>query len=214
MRFFRFDDPVHQEVAELLPWLVNGTLAGMDRARVERHVSECIACRRELENLKALQNAIAQDDLDSSATQALAQLKARIVQDDPGRPRRRFHRSASRWRMPGLWLRGLLVAQFAALVFMAGAYLSRPSPQYFHTLAEPATAARGNVVVVFQAASTEREIREALLRVHAAIVGGPSIEGAYTLEVPDGEQRTVLEQLRQLPIVTFCEPAVLAPHAP
>jgi hypothetical protein len=208
MRFFRFDDPVHQEVTELLPWFANGTLAGIERARVERHVSECIACRGELENLRALQYAIANEDFDSGSTRAFAQLKARIEQGQARGTRDRFHALAARWHLSGVWARSLLIAQFAALVLIAMLYLYRPAPEYYHTLAAPTLAPRGDLVVVFQATTSEREIRDALLRVHARITDGPSAEGAYTLQVRDGEQQTALEQLRQLTIVRFCEPVV------
>src|SRR4051812_26542775 len=117
MRFFHFDDPVHQEVAELLPWLANDTLAGIERARVERHVSECIACRGELEQLRALRHAIAADELDSSSTRAFAQLKARI-EHDQSHAWRRFHGLTTVWHLSGVWARSLLVAQFAALVLI------------------------------------------------------------------------------------------------
>jgi hypothetical protein len=213
MRFFPFDDPVHREVAELLPWLANGTLAGVEKAKAARHVSECIACRRELEDLRALQDAIANDDLDSGATQAFAKLKTRIALDQPRSTQHLFDRLASRWHASDFWVRGLLVAQFAVLVLIAGAYLSRPVPQYYHTLAAPAAAARGDVVVVFQATTTEREIRDVLLRVHASIVDGPSGEGAYTLKVREGDPQAVLEQLRRQPEVKFCEPTLQPPRA-
>jgi hypothetical protein len=212
MRFFPFDDPVHREVAELLPWLANGTLAGVERARAAHHVSECIACRRELEDLRALQSAIANDDLDSGATQALAKLKARIQHDGSGRKHHLFHRAASRWHASDVLVRSLLVAQFAALALIAAAYLSRPDPQYYHTLAAPTIATGGDMVVVFRAATTEQEIRDVLLRVHASIVEGPSAEGAYTLKVREGEQQTVLEQLRQQPAVKLCEPVLQPPR--
>lgn len=211
MRFFRFDDPVHQEVAELLPWLVNDTLAGIERARVERHVSECIACRAELEQLRALRDAIAADQLDSSSTRAFAQLKARIERDE-SRTRRRFHALTAGWHLSGIWARGLLVAQFVALVLITALYLHRPAPELYHTLSAPTLAPRGDLVVIFQATTSEQDIRDVLVRLHASIVDGPSAEGAYTLKVREGKAEAVLEQLRRLPIVRFCEPVVEAPR--
>jgi len=101
MRFFPLDDPVHQEVAELLPWFANGTLVGRERVDVNRHVSECIACWRGLEDLRALQSAIRNDHVDSAATQAFAQLKTRIEQDESKRPRHVLYRVAFRWTAPG-----------------------------------------------------------------------------------------------------------------
>ena len=49
MRLFSFDDPVHREATLLLPWYVNGTLEGAERARTDRHVRECVACKGEVE---------------------------------------------------------------------------------------------------------------------------------------------------------------------
>ena len=37
MRLFNFDDPSHRDTTALLPWYLNGTLDGVERARVERH---------------------------------------------------------------------------------------------------------------------------------------------------------------------------------
>lgn len=39
----------HDHVADLLPWLVNGTLEADERLRVEEHLARCDACRGELD---------------------------------------------------------------------------------------------------------------------------------------------------------------------
>jgi hypothetical protein len=65
MRLFRFDDPAHAEASALLPWFANGTLNARERSSVERHVGECVACRRDLAELSHLQEALQEhDDLD------------------------------------------------------------------------------------------------------------------------------------------------------
>ena len=214
MRFFPLDDPVHQEVAELLPWFANGTLVGRERVDVNRHVSECIACWRGLEDLRALQSAIRNDHVDSAATQAFAQLKTRIEQDESKRPRHVLHRVAFRWNTSEVWVRSLLIAQFATLVLIAVAYLSHPAPQYYHTLAAPVTKARGDMTVIFEATASEREIRDVLLGVHASIVDGPSAEGTYTLQGRAGTGQNMLSQVRQQSIVKFCEPVPELPSRP
>jgi anti-sigma factor RsiW len=38
----------HDRVLELLPWLINGTLADVERREVEEHLAACEACRAEL----------------------------------------------------------------------------------------------------------------------------------------------------------------------
>jgi len=43
-----------RRIRELLPWWVNGTLAGEERAEVERHLRRCRRCRAEVEELREL----------------------------------------------------------------------------------------------------------------------------------------------------------------
>ena len=92
---------------------------------------------------------------------------------------------------------------------MAAALLQQPAPQYYHSLgAAPKTASpESGVVVVFNEALAERDLRNLLLRLHARIVDGPSPAGAYTLQVPQGEQAAALALLRHTSSVVFAEPA-------
>lgn len=54
------------KVRELLPWYVNGTLAGAELAEVERHLHHCRRCQAEVEELRKLR---------ASLEQALAELR-------------------------------------------------------------------------------------------------------------------------------------------
>ena len=210
MRLFPFDDPVHREVVELLPWFANGTLDSAERAGVERHLTECIACRHELESLRALRAVYVDNDSDPAVTQALARLQARIGQMERGPSATGLLRIlATQWKETRSWLRVALIAQFVVLALLGSAMLILPTPRYYHTLGAPAAPARERaaVVVVFDATRPEREIRDLLVRVHARITDGPSPEGAYTLEVAADEQPRLLARLRQEGLVTFAEPA-------
>jgi hypothetical protein len=210
MRLFRFDDPEHGEATELLPWLVNDTLNSDERARVERHLAQCVGCRHEVENLRALQAYIARDDGDPLLTQALGRINARLDQTEsaPG-PRRILRRIALQWRQTAPWLRGAVMAQAAVLALLTGMLLAQPAPQYYRTLGATPVRARldTELVVVFHAALPEREVRSLLLRLHARIVDGPSPAGAYTLQVARGEQQLALAVLRREGSVIFAEPA-------
>jgi len=211
MRLFRFDDPEHGEANELLPWLVNGTLDGLERTRVERHVAECVACSQEVDDLCALQAAVAlDDDADRQATHALARIKARVRSAESRRGAKwGLQAIASRWGQTNGWVRYAVLAQFVLLAVMAAALLQQPTAQYYHSLgAAPKTASPGSgVVVVFNEALAERDMRSLLLRLHARIVDGPSPAGAYTLQVPQGEQAAALALLRHTSSVVFAEPA-------
>ena len=64
----------HQAAQAVLPWLLNGTLAGEERAGVERHLQECAPCRADLDALRALRASAAQPDPDCDPEHALARL--------------------------------------------------------------------------------------------------------------------------------------------
>jgi hypothetical protein len=210
MRLFRFDDPEHGKAAELLPWLVNDTLKGAERVRVERHVAECAACRSEIEDLRLLQASIAEDDADPVVTHAFGRVSARLDEVRPGLTAKRILRwIAGQWRQTRPWLRGAVVAQSALLAVLAGMLLGQSAPLYYRTLATtPARVSAGDqIVVVFNSSLRETEFRRLLLDLHARIVDGPSLTGAYTLELAQGEQRAALTKLRRQPSVVFAEPA-------
>ena len=54
---FRPESATHTVVDVLLPWFVNGTLEGEERALVERHLDHCHHCRREADWLRELHAA-------------------------------------------------------------------------------------------------------------------------------------------------------------
>ena len=82
------------EAIELLPWLVNDSLQPDEREVVQAHATSCVICRRELDELRALHQAI-----DSTAavietpapdilTQAVAAIERYLGRRLPdGRPR-------------------------------------------------------------------------------------------------------------------------------
>ena len=208
MRLFPIDDPEHCEAAELLPWFVNGTLDSAERARVERHLAECLACKHEMASLRTLQAIFLSEDSDHGATQAFARLYSRIEQIKLAPSAKGLLRGlAMQWQAMRPWLRSAIIIQSILLVLSAVALMNQPTPQYYHTLGAPAAPANehASLVVVFDAARPEREIRALLLRLHARITDGPSPEGAYTLEVAAAEQQRLLAQLRQEGLVIFSE---------
>jgi anti-sigma factor RsiW len=210
MRLFRFDDPEHGEVAQLLPWLVNDTLGAVERAGVERHLAQCVACRNEVESLRALQAYIARDDGDPLLTRALNRISARLEETESAPdPRRILRRIALQWRQTGPWLRGAVMAPAVVLALLTVVLLAQPAPLYYRTLGATPVRAKPDteLVVVFNAALPERDVRGLLLRLGAHIVDGPSPAGAYTLRIARDEQQVALAVLRGEGSVIFAEPA-------
>jgi anti-sigma factor RsiW len=213
MRLYSVGDPLHSEVAELLPWFVNGTLDEEERARVERHLADCIACSQDLIELRDLQALYADESMDLAASEGFARVQRRIEQVESNRTsHRRLQRADVRSRWTRYWWGAILIAQAAVIVLLAAALLNRPEPRYYHTLAaSPVPAKKGApLVVVFAADRTEGEIRDLLRSLHARIVDGPSAGGAYTLEVDADESQRALTELRRHSWVRFAEPGAAA----
>ena len=215
MRLFRFDDPEHGEANQLLPWFVNGTLTGLERTRVERHVAECVACSQEADSLRVLQAVVVHDDeADRETDQALARVKARLRTSERKPHATSALQSISRqWRETSPWMRYAMVAQLVLVVALAAALLHQPTPQYYRALGAVSKPAgpESAVVVVFGETVSERDMRDLLLRLHARIVDGPTPAGAYTLQVAQSDQATALAVLRHTSSVVFAEPAPQSP---
>ena len=113
MRLFRFDDPEHVDASALLAWYANETLGATEQARVERHVRECVACNRELEELRRLQALLRSEELEPALAASRQRTRALLDREDaPSRSRRGLVRQ---WRgLPG-WVRAALVLQTVLL---------------------------------------------------------------------------------------------------
>jgi hypothetical protein len=103
------------------------------------------------------------------------------------------------------WLRWAVAAQWVAIIGL-GALLLRPdeTPAY-HVLGAGA-AAGGNMVVMFQPNTSERELRRILQAQNARIVDGPTVTDAWLLNVPAERHAQVLQALRANAAVKLAEP--------
>ena len=198
-RVLRFEGSAHLEAEQLLPWLVNGTLQGDELARVQQHLDECAACRRDVAWLRSLQAACLDEAAPAGDT---AHLPRRLRRRLPLAKDGRRHEAASRRR----WLHGVIAAQ-AVLVLALGIALVRvtppPAPAY-HTLSATETA-RDRLVVVFDPQLSEGRMRQLLRASDARIVDGPTDAGAWILSVPAARAPALREALRAAPGVTLVE---------
>ncbi|MBW8873952.1 MAG: zf-HC2 domain-containing protein [Acidobacteria bacterium] len=206
------DERSHQRVWELLPWYVNGTLAGQDRERVEDHMAGCRRCQGEVESCRRTAAAIKGlgDVAPSPHPVQLQRMLARIDEAERHEwQERREEGAAVRFGAPlraliaatPRPLRGALLAQVAVIVLLVGVLvwgelhsgasgtsgISSLPPVSYQTLSDPAPApVPGGTValhLMFSPRATEKQIRELLLNVHGEITAGPSPIGIYTVEV-------------------------------
>jgi len=178
----------HDQAIELLPWLVNESLQAEEHSAVSEHARNCVICRRELEELKVLQQSI-----DSAASQAvlpepdMRRINARIDQDLA-----RANSGASIlaaindfFRSP--W-RVAFAVQTLALVAVTFVWLQpRDVEPEFVTLTTPQTLPAGQYLrVVFDPMLDEAGVALLLDEARLSIAKGPSERGVYTLRFAEG----------------------------
>ena len=105
------------------------------------------------------------------------------------------------------WLAWTLAAQALQLAAFAGAlWWFQPQPMAYHTLGSASSpSAAGNLLVVFDPAISEAQLRRLLDSSGARIVDGPTDAGAYVLAVPAIRSEQVRDALRAAPGVTMVE---------
>ena len=181
---------VHRTVDALLPFYVNETLDGDERDLVVRHLDECAQCRNEVEWLRGLHAACAACAAEDEGSEVFEVLR---------RQRKAW------WRSSRVW--GLAAAAELAVIAVLGwnVWSADDGAAQYRTLAADGGIATGNVVVVFDAAASEAQMRRLLEASGARIVGGPTAAHGYVLAIaPDGRARA-LEQLRAAKIVKLAE---------
>lgn len=151
-------------------------------ARIERHLRECVRCRREAALLREPQSFCANYELEPDATPAYRGLSGRI------RGRRRIGTLANRargplqrWpRTPG-WARWAIIGGFAAIIAMSlwVAPRGNDAREIHQTLgallARSATA--GTFAVPFRPDVKESELRRIVRTAGARVGDGPAVRG-------------------------------------
>jgi hypothetical protein len=216
---------LHATVVESLPWLANGTLAGPVADGIEAHVDGCDECRQELAFDTTLTAAIREATVvDYAPHTAFASLTSRI---DAFESRRRFR---ERWLRPLRWLRipsaeqplvTVVAVQAAAIMLLATGLVirgfDREPPAEYRTLSlpVPAPSATGPLLhVVFNDELTAGGIRDLLDKVGGRVVAGPSVIGAFTVQLDTTAATTLASRdpseaatwLRSQPGVLLAEP--------
>jgi anti-sigma-K factor RskA len=193
----------HDEAEELLPWYATGQLDAADRALVERHLLSCGNCREQL----AVERRLI-DEFQAMAPEVESgwvRLRGRI--DTPVQVAR-----APKQPFAELWavltrpaVAAIAVAQLAFVVIAGGALLSLSRPAY-HVLGSAPVPADANVIVIFDADTTEGEMRGALGAAGASIVGGPTSADAYLLHVAPAGRQNSLARLQADANVQLAQP--------
>ena len=217
-RVLRFAGSQHREAERLLPWLVNGTLDDEERALVVAHLGTCIDCRSELARQLALQQACTVATPAIDPMPSFARLRPRLLAPCVHPPAPRWRAARSAWATAPGWLRGMVAAQCALLLMLAGAWWLREPSAPYRVLGNPPVAAavtgEGRLVVVFAPETSQARMQQLLRASGTRIVDGPNAVGAYVLAVPAAQAADARDVLRATPGVSLVESLDGQPPAP
>ncbi len=199
----------HTRVWELLPWYVNGTLSASESETVQAHLADCPQCQREVARCARLATTVKSSGQDvwAPTPKHLSAVWARI--DEATRADERATNATGLLARLRGWLsaspqpmRWALAVQGALVLALASAVVLREAPgpaAQYGTLsnAQPRPAGQHTTLrMVFADDLTQKELRELLQRIGAAIADGPSPTGVYTIELPRATPGST--QMRQL----------------
>lgn len=164
----------HRRALELIPWLVNGTLGDDERAALERHVRDCLPCRAELKQQRALAALLGKRHEPHLSPDAAFDALMNRADRRRWAPRARYAIAAS--------------IAIALLGSIAVLYIPRLTDEHlepgYETLARGGDAAV-RLDLVFAPDVTETELRGIVRAIGGTLVAGPSEAGRYTIELGD-----------------------------
>lgn len=217
----------HDEVWILLPWYINGSLEDAEKARVKRHLRQCLDCRREMVALRRFAEKIADSPtVTVSAYDAYArlwpQLQSRSQPLSAG-PQDRLQAWFTRllWRVSGedacpQWRWIVALAVVLSVVAPLGFWLGQQQgiESDYRTLADPNRADQGvsgDLQVVFAKDISQQQIDSLVAAVGGQIVAGPSELGVYAVRLVSGHENSstvpaAIAYLRTQPAVVLAEP--------
>jgi hypothetical protein len=191
----------HEQAAELIPFLVNGTLAGAEAAAVRAHVDACAHCRDEYRAQLQVHAAMHGDAslvfaseasfnklmarVDAAEREDVFALRSALDGAAPPRGRPLPSRSAPRRGRALQWLAAAVIVQALGLSYGAWLWHAQSStpdaPYRTLTSAAPVVASGARVRVVFAPGMTLERLQPLLHSIGARIVDGPTPANVYTL---------------------------------
>jgi hypothetical protein len=219
-------DP-HQYATGLIPWYVNGTLAGPEAAKLGAHLDVCAACRCDYEaQLRLFEAMQPQSTLVFAAEPSFRKLMARIgtgedagelasVRAAPAAPIPVAPRTSRAPSRVARWLAAAVVVEGLGLGYggwVFHTYTPSTAPAYVTlTAPQPSYHDGARVRIVFRSSLSVQELGTILHKAGAHIIDGPTDSNVYTLGfagagVTAGVAERNLAALRANADVLFAEP--------
>jgi anti-sigma factor RsiW len=207
-------DP-HDEIWELIPWYVNGTLSDEEARAVEERCKSSELFRAEVANQKQVASGVQElDPLDAQVERNWAAMRARIAAEQTTQSRAAAPSGLSAWfgrlfgSVGGLSLAAGLAA--AAVVLVLNVPQGPQTPQSddgFETLTSSPGAIDAPTIQFQIAEGVEPTALAAVLAQHGlTLLGEPSETGVYTAKAPEGDLQALAAALLDAPEIMFAAP--------
>lgn len=202
-------DAEHQALQDLLPWYASGSLSEEEAGRVQEHLHSCTACREDLAWQRKLLETEGPLPSGLDPERALARLMPQL--DAAPAPaalaasaRASFGGRLRAWLGNAGWQGWALAAQLAVIAVLAAQLLPHGEAPGYQALGR-GPASTPDVLVVFKSDARLQDVQRILQANGAQIIGGPTVTGAYMLDVEPDHQAQLLSALRADPSVELAE---------
>jgi len=198
-------DP-HEQAEELLPWYATGQLDEADRSIVEAHLAACARCQRQLAGERRMVDRF--QSFSPEVDSGWARMRQRIEAPSAKRSNWIGETASDIWQMlkrPAVAVLATLQVGIVAVAAALAPSLSS-APAYVALGDKAAQAPSANIIILFRAQATEADMRLALRRSGASLIGGPTDADAYLLNVRNDQRPAALAELRANRSVVMAEP--------
>ncbi len=203
----------HEIIAELLPWLVNGTLSAKESKRVEAHLQHCDKCRNQVSQLQTVNKQVADEKSEWHPSSAhFSSILSEVESFESVAPKQKKTKHKSRSGFfenllqtpnPVRWTLAIESVALVALltVWNISPQMGLPSDEeLYQTLSdnpqERSTQNMGRIQLLLNDAMMTAELTLLLQQTDAQIRQGPSALGLFIVEVPLQQIKQALEIFR------------------
>lgn len=203
---------LHQEIQSLLPWYINQTLATEEHQRVDKHLKECLVCRRDWLDLQKLSDTLIESNaMETASVASFAQLRHQLASQQPANV---VPISSKKRHIPISALAGLgLAASVLLVVFTPGlsGFTNSADQALYSTLSAHQTEKHeGKLLkIVFEQNLSKQSVDSLLKTIHAQKIDLPNSLGAFTVRLENSSDLSfdqTLALLRSHEGVLLAEP--------
>ena len=200
----------HETIAELLPWLVNGTLSAKESKRVEAHLQHCDQCRNQVSQLQVVNKQVAEQKSKWQPSSAhFSSILSEVERLEPAVPKQKktkhkswsgFFQNLLQTPTPVRWT---LALESVAIVALLTVWNISPQMdllsgvEMYQTLSdspqEKPAQDMGRIRLLLDDAMTTAELTQLLQQTETQIRQGPSALGLFIIEVPQQRVDQTLE---------------------